>query len=167
MRVPSRRPRWAASNSWPTLQPIEVAAGSVPGTRCIGAPVSCARCCAVGSRPPGRAAAGCCCAARAGVGKSCLSETLRRHIASRGGLTLCALFPGIRKTTHCRRYCPCCASMCWPASSRWRRCPPHPGIVADAYCDVDRVMPIFAPGWLCRLPPGCRCGVARAAKSSC
>ena len=54
--------------------------------------MSCARCCArLAAGLPGQGG-GWLLRGEAGVGKSCLSETLRRHIASRGGLTLCARF---------------------------------------------------------------------------
>lgn len=131
-----------------TLQPIEVAAGSDSWhTRCIGRGRELRHVLRGWQRARQGEGGGWLLRGEAGVGKSCLSETLRRHIASRGGLTLCArCFPEYEN------------SALSPLLSLLRQqvlagVEPVAQIARltqtlyDAGCDVDRVMPIFC-AWL-------------------
>lgn len=92
----------------------------------------------------------------AGVGKSCLSETLRRHIARKGGRTLCArCFPEYENSA----LAPLLALLRQQVLESGPADPDAQiarltSTLQDAGCDVDRVLPIFCT-WLA-LPFGHR-----------
>ncbi|MEN9984560.1 MAG: hypothetical protein RI925_62 [Pseudomonadota bacterium] len=92
----------------------------------------------------------------AGVGKSCLSETLRRHIVRKGGRTLCArCFPEYENSA----LAPLLALLRQQVLESGPADPESQiarltSTLQDAGCDVDRVLPIFCT-WLA-LPFGHR-----------
>lgn len=131
-----------------TLQPIEIAAGSDSWhTRCIGRARELRQVLRGWRRARLGQGGGWLLRGEAGVGKSCLSETLRRHIASRGGLTLCArCFPEYENNalspllSLLRQHV---LAGVEPVAQIARLTQ----VLHDAGCDVDRVMPIFC-AWL-------------------